>query len=380
MGDPVRVLLDARVRERDGIGRVTTQLECALARRVQLSTLERTEPDLYHLQALENPALAARQRNAQILQLVDFRVPIGDPGIPVVATVHDVFRITDPSLCYPDREFAARYGEDALRGLVAAVRQLRQVADLPRLPVAVREDGRPFAHWEFLARIFMLCCARATVLLTPTAASASEIRALAECGGKVRIVPWGLDHSVMPAETGSAGHQPYLAYVGQARRHKGIDDLIAAYEASGARAADVPVVFVGEAFRAGAPAAQRVVAELGAAARPVGAVGDAELQRIVAGARVLVHLAENEGFGFTPLEALRLGTPVVVRDLAVLRETLGEFGTFVGSAAGAADAIDAMLAAAPNPDWARRARDWAARYTWRRCAGEMYEIYRELTA
>ena len=380
MSGTVSVLFDARVRERDGIGRVTNQLGAALEGRVDISPLERTESDLYNPEAVERPALAARQRGSRILQLLDFRVPVGDPGIPMVATVHDVFRIIDPGLCYADRDFAARYGEDGLNGLIASVRRLRDVTDLPRLPPALCDVGVQAAHWEFLARMLVLCCARSALILTPTAVVADEIRALADCGRKVRVLPWGVDHSMPPSSPSPAATRPYLVYVGQSRRHKGIDDLIVAYRASGARDAGVPLLFVGNDFRDGSPAARRVLSELGAAARPMGAVTDAKLRRIVAGARGLVHLAECEGFGFTPLEALRVGTSVIVRDLAVLRETLGVSGTFVSSPADAARAIDALIARPADAERVERARRWTARFTWSRCAGELHGLYQELAA
>jgi glycosyltransferase involved in cell wall biosynthesis len=218
------------------------------------------------------------------------------------------------------------------------------------------------------------------LILTPTSVVANEVRAIADCKGEVRVLPWGLDHSAPPSGTGRAANRPYFVYVGQARRHKGIDDLIVAFRASAAWDAGVPMVFVGDDFRDGSPAALRVFSQLGAAARPVGAVTDAELQRIVLGARALVHLSEREGFGFTPLEALRCGIAVVVRDLPVLRETLDEFGTFVGSTADAANAVDALLTAPPDAERVERGRRWVARYTWSRCAEELHEIYQALAA
>ena len=44
---------------------------------------------------------------------------------------------------------------------------------------------------------------------------------------------------------------------------------------------------------------------------PVGEVDDLSLARLYAGAAAVAHLAEHEGFGFPPLEALSFGARVL---------------------------------------------------------------------
>ena len=55
-----------------------------------------------------------------------------------------------------------------------------------------------------------------------------------------------------------------------------------------------------------------------------GVFPDEQMPALYAGALALVCASSDEGFGFTPLEALAQGTPVVVADLPVFRETLGD--------------------------------------------------------
>ncbi len=76
-----------------------------------------------------------------------------------------------------------------------------------------------------------------------------------------------------------------------------------------------------------------------------GRVDDAELAALYAGARATVLPSHLEGFGFTPLESLAAGTPVVVSDLPVLRETLGDAAVFVppGDSGALAAAIRAVV-------------------------------------
>ena len=58
--------------------------------------------------------------------------------------------------------------------------------------------------------------------------------------------------------------------------------------------------------------------------RVLGHVPDDRLDRLYRDALALVCVSREEGFAFTPLEALARGTPAVVSDLPVFAETLGE--------------------------------------------------------
>jgi len=95
-----------------------------------------------------------------------------------------------------------------------------------------------------------------------------------------------------------------------------------------------------------------------------GRVSDDDLAAIYSGARALVFPSDDEGFGLPTVEALACGTPVVVSDLPVLREVLGDRATFVES--GDLDGLLAAGAAARRPAPPPPAWTWldAARATW----------------
>ena len=107
-----------------------------------------------------------------------------------------------------------------------------------------------------------------------------------------------------------------------------------------------------------------------------GYVPDEDLRRIVAGARALVYPSRREGFGLPPLEALACGVPVVVSDLPVLREVLGEHARFVP--VGDAEALAAGLATALHEERTAAAaaagRAHAASFTWQRFAGQIVQV------
>jgi glycosyltransferase involved in cell wall biosynthesis len=70
-----------------------------------------------------------------------------------------------------------------------------------------------------------------------------------------------------------------------------------------------------ERLRAGAPANVRVVDEVWPYA---------EVQRLIAGADVLISLHRGEGFGLTPAEAMALGTPVLATAFSGVLDFLDE--------------------------------------------------------
>jgi glycosyltransferase involved in cell wall biosynthesis len=100
-----------------------------------------------------------------------------------------------------------------------------------------------------------------------------------------------------------------------------------------------------------------------------GRVDDEELAALYSGARALVFPSDDEGFGLPPVEALACGTPVVVFDVPVLREVLGDRATFVPT--GDMDGLLAAGAAAARP------APPPARWTWADAARATWAVYAE---
>ena len=110
-----------------------------------------------------------------------------------------------------------------------------------------------------------------------------------------------------------------------------------------------------------------------AGATTLGVVPADELDGLYAGARALVLASREEGFGFTPLEALARGTPAVVPDLPPFRETLGD--TALTLPPGDAEALaGALLRIEHEPGLRERLVAAAAeplrRLSWERAANE----------
>jgi len=105
-------------------------------------------------------------------------------------------------------------------------------------------------------------------------------------------------------------------------------------------------------------------------------VSDEALATLYSRARAFVFLSEYEGFGFTPLEALSAGVPIVVLDTAIAREVYGDAALYVSAPDPALirAALDRLL-----HDEGERKRILTAaaallpRYSWSRCASAVLQ-------
>lgn len=376
----IRVLIDGRVSARDGIGRYTTclvgALRAAAGPDIHITVLAPTGTPRYSLAEGAELARAAADARADVIHVLDFRIPADPIPVPIVATVHDVLRL-DHRHCYTDDQFARRFGGDGLAMLQDAVRHLREP---PRPRSALLQSADASLHAEFYARMLTWTCLQARHVVTPTTTVAAQLARQVHLGGEPVPAPLGIDHLPAGGQAKPLGVAPpgCLLYVGQARRHKGLPELIAAYQRSHASASGVPLVCAGRDFEPGTDATAQIRDALGHNGIAVGEVPDAIVRDLYSQATALIHLATHEGFGFTPLEAMACGTRIVASDIPVLRETLGQHAVFVkpGSALDAASAIDKILAE-PDDRQAREARmRWTSRYTWLRHAETILRLYR----
>ena len=201
-----------------------------------------------------------------------------------------------------------------------------------------RRDLSPYPRlWSRLTRARRLA-ARARAVMVDSEATRSDALVHWELAPeRVRLVRPGVWHPPAGGVRPAGVPDDYLLYVGALEPRKGLEVLLRAY--AGARAAGLrsALVVAGDGPLGPSLRAQGVVL--------TGRVGDGELAALYAGARATVLPSHLEGFGFTPLESLAAGTPAVVSDLPVLRETLGDAAVFVppGDSRALAAAIGAVV-------------------------------------
>jgi glycosyltransferase involved in cell wall biosynthesis len=108
-------------------------------------------------------------------------------------------------------------------------------------------------------------------------------------------------------------------------------------------------------------------------------VSDNEYQKLLRSATALVTASLDEGFGIPLVEAMSLGIPVVVSDIAIFREIGGDAALYFDPCN--ADAIATAVRRLAKPgEWAARSAqsvDQAARFTWAASARTLLGVLKE---
>lgn len=157
----------------------------------------------------------------------------------------------------------------------------------------------------------------------------------------------------------------YVAFIGTREPRKNLRKLLTAHRAYWQAGGRTSLVLVGAAGWADLRPGDGTVV--------LPHLPEADVRGIVAGARALAFPSLYEGFGLPVLEAMAAGTSVICSDIPVLREVAGVHAQFVDPQD--ADAWSHALETARPPADPGPARDWAATFTWARCAESTAATY-----
>ena len=254
---------------------------------------------------------------------------------------------------------------------------------LGRLPA-----GHPL-EWRMYYRYVLPKLARkAKAILTPTEATRRDVLdAFGLPADDVVTTPLGVDRRFfeLPHRDRSAPtSQPVIAFSGPPIGRKNLDIVLRALasapvgsalsrarlEITGAKVDDFPHY-------------QTWISKHGLEERVVwlGALPYEDLPAVYARADVVTYPSFMEGFGFPPLEAMAVGTPVVASNTSCLPEVLGDAALLVDPTddAALAAAVESVLS---DSSLCRRlvtlgsAR--ALTFTWERCAAMTAAVYRRV--
>ncbi len=216
---------------------------------------------------------------------------------------------------------------------------------------------------------------------------------LPELGGRITVIPSGVSEvfleyrrsplaarqrieAVLRHPLGS----PLLVYVGSELPRKNITLLLHVFKQVKNRHPGAQLLKVGKPGHARwRQKTVRVVEDLGLQigkdVQIVEDVHDLALADAYRAADAFVSTSLYEGFGLPALEALAVGTPVVVTNCGAFAEVVGGVGRVVApEIAQVVRAVDQALADPPSEERRIQGRARAAAFTWRRAADKYVEI------
>lgn len=219
---------------------------------------------------------------------------------------------------------------------------------------------------------------RSARVICPTTATANQVFAEFDLPpDKVEVIPFGCDH-VSPTGTGRPIEEDYIVMVGTVEPRKNHHNLLLAYKQLPTPRPRLLVL-----GRRGWQCDEIVAALTGTnGVTWIDELSDQLLVRYVEHALVLVYPSFLEGFGFPPLEAMVLGTPVLAGDTPALREVLGEAARFCDPHD--VDSIQRELGelirdADLRDELRSRGVRQAGGYSWHRCAEQHADLYQRST-
>lgn len=211
----------------------------------------------------------------------------------------------------------------------------------------------------------------------------SMVDALGPVAADVEVVPNIVDFDALPPRGDTPTDYRKWIYVGTLVEHKGVGmllDAFAAYrrhhdpEATLTLVGDGPMRGYIEAFASRHGIESHLTLH--------GGLPHSEVARHLTDADVLVHLSPFETFGIAPIEAIAIGTPVVVRDNGGSRSAWGDIapqcGRLLESDVTARDVADAVAEMRDSPtrlDLPSARRAMADRFSAEVVGRRLLEIY-----
>lgn len=235
-------------------------------------------------------------------------------------------------------------------------------------------------NWKFRLWYRMLLNVagrRAAFLLTNSCFSQTEIaRYTGLRHSRMTVVYPGVDH-IVPVAVGQIDpavqkvpQRPFVLAVSSVNPNKNFGAVVRALELMGPDAPECVVVgpFNSKVFESAKLDMTKIIY--------LGYVSDQTLTSLYQRALCLVFPSHYEGFGLPPVEAMRMGCPVVVSQSSCLPEVCGDAALYCDptNPQTLADAITSLVnSPARAKNLCERGRQHAQKYTWRAAAARMVE-------
>ncbi len=173
----------------------------------------------------------------------------------------------------------------------------------------------------------------------------------------------------------------YILFVSQLRPHKGVEDLVDAFEIlKSQKLFKGKLVIVGKVVPEFPQIEQKIKnSKFSGDIIVTGFVSDDDLVKFYSGATVFAFPGWYEGFGLGALEAMQFGLPVVATNNSSLPEVVGDAGLYCEpqNPKSLSKALEEVLT---NPGLraklSKKATDRAKLFSWDKMAKETYEVYK----
>jgi glycosyltransferase involved in cell wall biosynthesis len=295
------------------------------------------------------PGLLAERSPGLYHAVSNFNLPLTRvPGVPLVLTVHDA------------------------------------------VPLELPETVSTAFRWQFrlwLSRSLQL----ADRIIFVSQAAADSVRAHFDFdAAKARVIWHGVDHVEVATDRvteqwidAQGFTEPWVLYAGALDARKNVELVLRAMERLHDGGRRATLVLAGQRWF-GAGRIEQGIERLkarGVDVRPLGYLATPVFYALMRRAGVFVFPSKLEGFGFPPLEAMRLAVPTIVSSSSSLPEITGGAALTVGvdDAAGLATHLDRLLThRAEREALGAQGAAWAARFTWAETAKQTLGLYREV--
>lgn len=231
--------------------------------------------------------------------------------------------------------------------------------------------------------------------LGPTVARARRLAAVSEftradlfrrfpaAEGKCAVVHNGVTSPPPASDTEPPNEgRPYVLYLGTLEPRKNLPRLVAALESVWDRRPDFPDLVMAGGMGWGLAGFEKMLASSRHAfrIRRVGYVKGTDAAHLLRHARLLAYPSLYEGFGFPPLEAMAVGTPVVASSSSSLPEVVGDAG-LLPDPESEIEIAAAIERANDDESWravaSARGLERVKRFTWTAAATKMRALFEE---
>jgi glycosyltransferase involved in cell wall biosynthesis len=229
---------------------------------------------------------------------------------------------------------------------------------------------------------------RGVTVHVPSQHTAAQVRELLGAE-RVAVVPLGSPTLLSPGppiHLAGLDGRPYILALGAKEPRKNLPRLVDAFGLLHRRQPDVALVLLGPE----GPDQHHIDAAIARQPREaadqilmIDYVTDGDRNAILHGAAALAYPSLDEGFGYSALEAMAAGVPVVAADAGSLPEVCGDAALLVNprNPAAMADALETVVTDdAVRAELVSRGHEQTERFSLTRSATEMAALYRRLAA